>query len=166
MLLNVLDFQSVQEALDVASVGDRVYFPGGRPYVAPPEGWVIRKSIEVYGDGPGNPSSYHGTVLTPSAPVTGYPRHVFVLEAGMSGAPPQQFVAPVHIHDLQITRRMGQTGADGGDGIHFVPGQDYRLLAECSIERVAISFMGGAGIRLEGFNGGNAAVAGFHISDV
>lgn len=63
MLLNALDYPSVQASLDAARDGDRVYLPRTRrPYVVPPSGWVIRASIMIYGDGP----TTRGTMIVPS----------------------------------------------------------------------------------------------------
>lgn len=67
MLLNVKDFPSVQAALDAAAEGDRIYLPGngaGTVYSPPPtSAWKITKSLEIFGDGPGEPGSERGTSL-------------------------------------------------------------------------------------------------------
>lgn len=67
MLLNVKDYPSVQAALDAAAEGDRIYFPGngaGTVYSPPPSAaWKITKSLELFGDGPGEPGSTLGTSL-------------------------------------------------------------------------------------------------------
>ena len=73
MLINVLDFPDPASALLCAQHGDRVYFPGGFTYEAPPDGWTVDKSIEISGDGAGDvysflsPPVYDGTILTPTS---------------------------------------------------------------------------------------------------
>jgi hypothetical protein len=82
---------------------------------------------------------------------------VFQIEA----PPVAGYVGPVHIHDLQI---LGD--GTGGSGIYFDPQMANRLLAHIRVQRVRIEAVGGDGIRLHGFNGGNAAVVGDHFSDL
>ena len=47
MLLNALDFPDLGSALLCAQHGDRVYIPAGITLEAPPDGWVVDKSIEL-----------------------------------------------------------------------------------------------------------------------
>ena len=67
------DQASLDHLFEIVHDGDRIYFPyiaelgAGTPYTAPVGGWVITKSLEIYGDGPGNPANNLGTLLRPSS---------------------------------------------------------------------------------------------------
>src|SRR5882672_9304034 len=51
----------IQALFDSVSDGDRIYFPNRRTYEAPLGGWILRKSLEILGDGPGSAGGYTGT---------------------------------------------------------------------------------------------------------
>jgi hypothetical protein len=83
MLLNVADFPDqspdggldpLQAALNESRDGDRIYLPGSLRYRAPAGGWEVRKSVEIFGDGPGSadiaPETNSGTILHPHSPST------------------------------------------------------------------------------------------------
>ncbi len=153
MLLNVLDFPSVAAALAAAQDGDRVYFPGtGSPYPVPPgtpaSGWIVNRSLELFGDGPGSSSSTLGTILV-AQPGSG--NHVLTLDA--SAAQPDagglRSLANVYIHDLRILGSTTPTAKDGGSAIRFNSAEANKL-DQFRLERVAISQMAGIGIDLEG----------------
>ena len=62
----MLDYTSVQAALDAAVDGDRVYFPGQKAY-ATTTGWTISKRLGLFGDGPGGWSGSFGSILSTSS---------------------------------------------------------------------------------------------------
>lgn len=100
MLINVRDFATVQDALNAAKSGDRVYFPslaGSTPgfYQAPDGGWTINKSLEIFGDGLGDIGAGQATLIKPYIPAGTHTSnsHVFVIPSGAKS---------IHIHDLLI----------------------------------------------------------------
>lgn len=152
MLLNVLDFPTPKDALTAAVDGDSVYFPGVAPYLAPPEGWQITKSIEIFGDGPANLATERGTILKPN-PATGAPRDVFQIVPDDNTD-----LANVEIRDLSI---KGSGAA--GIGIHHL-GSTIKKLSAIRISRAVITLMGNEGISLIGFS--NPAAATGHVQGV
>jgi len=154
MLINVMDYASVQEALDAALDGDRLYFPGVQVYQAPPGGWIISKRLEIFGDGPGSPDSYDGSVLVPAGGATD---HVLVLDP-----PVGKSLNDIYIHDLKITRRPGQSGTDGGSGVRLNSSATKKI-ANLRFERVAVSYMGDSGVSLLATDGGNGALVASYI---
>lgn len=155
MLLNVLDYEDPAAAFEDAANGDRVYFPGVKPWEAPTSGWTITKSLEIFGDGPGLPAGIGGTRLMPGGPDS----DVFVLDPAPGTSLPY-----LHFHDLRITRRPEGDARDGNDGIRFSAGMN-RKLSVVRLERVAIDHLGGRGIALGGTDAGDNAVAGCQISE-
>src|SRR5947207_797085 len=115
MLLNVLDFPDPGTALLCAQHGDRMYLPGGFTFEAPPDGWTLNKSLELFGDGPGdiyptdnNITKYNGTIMTPTSAIAG-PQDAFARDVISLLSPPLpggvSFELPhVVIRDLRITR--------------------------------------------------------------
>ena len=159
MLLNVLDFTDPAAAFAVADHGDRVYFPGTREYEAPLGGWQINKGIEIFGDGPGTPTSRRGSILTPSS-ASGSANDVFVCNA----------VAPIglpniYIHDLWITRRINGPIVDGRHGIRYEPDTSNVQLSEVVFRRLRIDALGGSAIRLFGIPGTYGAVNNLLVED-
>jgi hypothetical protein len=162
LLLNVLDFPDqsgtggpdrVKAALDAAVDGDRIYLAGAWPYRAPTRGWTISKSIELFGDGPGNPDTpgaqRTGTTLLPqSAAATD---HVIRLVSPQGGE-----LNRVYIHDLCIS--SSTSSREGGDGIHYGLPDNPGKLSGLRLERLCISRMAGNGISLIGQNGGAGSV--------
>ena len=140
MLLNVLDFPTPKDALAAAIAGDSIYFPSVAPYVAPPEGWQITKSLEIFGDGPANLLTGQGTMLKPN-PATGAPRDVFQIVPDDNAD-----LANIEIRDLSIAG----SGA-AGIGIHHL-GSTIKKLSALRISRVVVSSMGSDGISLIGFS--------------
>lgn len=161
MLLNVLDFPDysatggldrLQAALAQASSGDRIYLPGIAPYRAPATGWEIRKSVELFGDGPGNPdgpaAERTGTVLLPHSAATSDHVLRLVNEPGTE-------LNRVYIHDLGIA--SSSAAREGGDGILREISGNLKV-SGLRLERLSIARLGGSGIRLLGDNGGPGAV--------
>jgi len=75
MLINIIDYPTIQAALDHANAGDRVYLGAGS-HIAPDGGWVIRESITVMGDiGPDA-----STAVAPAAGGPGRDAPVFAVE--------------------------------------------------------------------------------------
>lgn len=114
MLLNVMDFPTPQAALDAARDGDRVYFPSTRPWKAPAGGFVVRRNIEVFGDGAGAAGTTEGTTFLPQSNLI--TDHVLALQPA-SGVELEN----VFMHDIKITNWTDpNTGLPvrGGNGIH------------------------------------------------
>lgn len=157
MLINVADYPTVQDALDAARNGDRLYFPGSQVYEAPAGGWIINKRLEIFGDGPGNPDTYEGSVLVPAS--TGSPalNDVIVLDP-----PAGEDLNNVFIHDLRITRRPDQTGTDGRSGIRLLSASNKKV-SSLRLERVSISLMGGTGLSLLATDGAAGALVGLYM---
>ena len=63
MLINALDYATIQDAVAAAQDGDRLYFPGVKTWLVPAGGLVIQRNIEVFGDGPSNPGDATETNL-------------------------------------------------------------------------------------------------------
>lgn len=153
MLLNVLDFPSVEAALAAAQDGDRVYFPGtGSPYLVPlgtaSSGWVVNRSLELFGDGRGVPSSTLRTILVAQS---GSDNHVLTLDAAdvQPDAGGLRSLANVYIHDLRILGTLTPAARDGGSAIRFNSAEANKL-DQFRLERVAISQMGGVAVDLQG----------------
>lgn len=106
MLINAMDYPDLNEAIVAAEPGDRIYVPGVRRWVAPgPSGFVITKSLEIFGDGPGTPGQEDGTTFVPST------SDVFTITSEIGD------IGSVHLHDFKIKN----TGAnDGANGIRCV----------------------------------------------
>lgn len=164
MLINVLDFLGVDGAPDVAAAiatasdGDRIYFPGVRPYDAPAGGWRISKSLELFGDGPGS----SGSAIRPSPVATDA---VFILDPPINPkAPSQNLELPhVYIHDLRITSSIVGVRT-GQQGIRFESAATKKL-SELRLERLSISWLGGAGVQLHGFDADGGGVVGVGVFD-
>ena len=148
MLINVLDYldssgvPNVQAALDDANDGDRVHLPGiqvtGAPYKSPATGpWMIRRSIEVFGDGAGHVGKSGGTTIVPGGSFD-----VFCIEPPDPGPSRIEYV---HLHDFKITVAL----ATGDNGIHVKTAQ-VRSVGEVRIERVRVLNLGGNGFVFEG----------------
>ncbi len=157
MLLNVLDYETPLEALNDALDGDRVYFPAVKTWIAPENGWLISKSLEIFGDGPGDAQGNGGTRLVPGSPSG----DVFILNP--AGGPPS--LANLHFHDLRISGRMPNGGKSGRDGIRFDPVGQNRKLSTLRLERVVIDYMAGRGINLNGTDGDKNAVVACLLSE-
>jgi hypothetical protein len=147
--LNVRDFKSPAAAFAAAHDGDRIYFPSPGPYAAPAGGFVISKSLEIFGDGPGR------GVDGASSIVPDRDGNAFVLDSTVS-------VPNVHLHDLLVIRTGNAAGTRAAlrttrpdDGSSKVVG--------LRLERVSFVNVGGDAIRLDG--GAQSAVLLVTISD-
>lgn len=138
MMHNVLDYPTPKDAFAAAADGDSVYFPGTKTYEAPPEGWQVTKSLEIYGNGPGDPPTSCGTTLKPNS-ATGTTRDVFHLVPGDHAA-----LANVEFRDLAI-----QGSGAPGTAIRYLASGSSKL-SDIRITRVVISSMGSEGISLIG----------------
>jgi len=122
----VLDFPSPAAAFAAAQEGDAVHFPGIAPYTAPVGGWLIDKSLNVFGDTDGLAGSFNGTVLRaasdPNSPV------FVVTDAARK----------VHIHDLQL---LGPSGLGTGSGIQ----------CQAGVEDIALTRVFANGFAAHGF---------------
>ena len=138
MLLNALDFADLTAAIAAASDGDRIYLPGVKRWRAPAGGWQITKSLQIFGDGPGDPGTRIGTVLEPAA----LGSDVFVLTppAGANA------LGPVYLHDLMIANREAVT-PDGKNAIN-IPLAPSQTLHSLRLERVAVINMSLEGLYL------------------
>ena len=153
MLVNVLDYPDAATAIEAATEGDRVYFPGVRNYDAPAAGWQITKSLELFGDGCGSGNGNDGTVLRSDPNPT---NAVFVLNAAASGD-----LSQVYVHDLCIT--PPGPARSSKEGIRLVSGPVAKL-SELRLERVVIRKMD-VGLSLQGANATAGAVVGVAIYD-
>src|SRR5262245_1363125 len=148
-----------------AKDGDRIHLHGPGPFVAPQGGWVIRRSIEILGDGPGKERGGSSTVLRPySNGSSDQNDPVIVLD--LSEAPAEGILEYVHIHDLQIGRGSSPTAnVATSNGISFIQGKnENKFLTRLRIERVAVVDMANDGIHLEG-QSGKYGITGVSIVD-
>jgi hypothetical protein len=149
MLLNVLDYQSPQAALDAADNGDRIYFPAVAPYIAPLGGWKIIKSLELFGDGMG--ISNFGSIL----------------RAFDKDSPVIEVVTParnVCLRELQLQR--GGTGTGTGVGVLCRSTSSNPTTAiGLRLRGLSVNGFPSHGIHLEGLNA-SARISSVAIHDI
>ena len=133
-----LDFADLTAAIAAASDGDRIYLPGVKRWRAPAGGWQITKSLQIFGDGPGDPGTRIGTVLEPAA--LGSDAFVLTPPAGANA------LGPVYLHDLMIANREAVT-PDGKNAIN-IPLAPSQTLHSLRLERVAVINMSLEGLYL------------------
>ncbi len=144
-------------ALFSAANGDRVHIPGPATITASAS-WVIKTSIEVYGDGRGTSESTNATVLTTSG---NFP--ILTLDPSLT----TNGLEHVYIHDLQI---LGPWSSGGqpyptSNGIHFDNSTPTgKHLSYLRLQRLLIKGMANDGIDLIPA-GGSAYVIAPHIMD-
>ena len=140
-LTNLLGSQS---QIGTVADGDRIHIHGqpGRPYIAPPGGWFIRKSLEILGDGMGEHSANGDTSTILKAPGSD---PVFVIDATLLST--DEVLENVHIHDLQITHAGAPSSSPTSNGIRY-DSSNSTWLSQLRIERVWVHGMGGDGIHL------------------
>ncbi len=167
VLINILDHvrdpsaatagAAIQGVLDDTQHGDKVWFPAVFTYTAPQGGWKIRKSLEIYGDGPGGLTSSTGTVLKPYAgsPPSGGGNDVFVFDFPGS-------IRNVHIHDLAISGLSGASKT-GRSALRYVSGTG-RSLSNLQLNRLLIADLNGDAISLIGAS--DSHVPGVNVFDV
>lgn len=150
--------QRLTNALANARNGDRIHVNAPGPYTAPPGGWRIKRSIELFGDGPGHDFTNSGSVL--AAGNTSDP----VLVLDVSTTPDNDGLQNLYIHDLQI--RGLYVSAPNSNGIVFDNTADStRLLANLRLARVTINDMGNDGFHLAAANIGKGAIVGLTMID-
>lgn len=130
MQLNVLDYASVQAALDAADDGDRIYFPGLQRYTTT-TGWAIPKRLTLFGDGPGSWTSGSGSILVSSHATA----PLFAIASGVSG---------VEIRDMQL---LGPGGIGSSAGILCLASPSHQT-QDISLSRLFIADFPGHGIDL------------------
>lgn len=155
---SALDYPDVQSALDACSDGDRLHLPARRvdgapaPYRAPRGGWIVRTSVEIYGDGMGLAGDHSGTSVTPFS----LSDPVFVLK------PPLRHL---YMHDLKIRNdRTPQRRHPGNHGVTCTtePGEKATNI---TVERVLLSNLGDDAFHFEAANASDAAIIFLRIKD-
>lgn len=143
MLINALDYPNLHEAILAAEPGDRIYVPGVKRWEAPLSlGWVIAKSLEIFGDGVGTPGQPDGTTFVPSGSGSGDNVFTITTEVGEVGS--------VYLHDFKITKAAG--GSDGANGIRCVtPNFD---LGSLRLERITVLSRKNHGFLIDGTGSG------------
>lgn len=138
MRLNVRDFATPEDAIAAASPGDRIYFPNrnysgtANYYAAPAGGYQIKKPLEIYGDGPGDPSDSSGTAFTASGT-----SDVFVVT-------PTANLSYVYFHDFKI-----HASANNRHGISCSVGTG-QIVSAIRLERVNVYQMADTAFRFVG----------------
>lgn len=135
MRINALEYPTLQDALDDARDGDRIYLPAGT-YFAPADGFRIRKQIELYGEGPGGAGG--GTILKPASSDSTYP--VLSVDPTGLGA-----LENLYLHDFQIAGPSEGHGFLCGDP---EGGQGTDKVARLRIERVLVTDFVGVGFAM------------------
>ncbi len=148
MKLSVLDFATPKEAFDRARDGDRIYFPGRYVgYEAPPGGFKINRSIEVYGDGMCDNGAPTGSVVygdrqetPPDPPTYG---DAFLVDVPTGSVP----MGPVYFHDFKVSACQ--------NGILCQLASAQKKLQSLTADRVNVFNATEHGFRLEGFSSAN-----------
>jgi hypothetical protein len=154
------DSTSFTSALGNAQDGDRIHLSAGT-YRAPSGGWVVRRSIELFGDGAGDVAA-GSTRLKPNSDS----QPVLVLKPPDSGGSGN--LENVYIHDLQI-RPDSPPGSysSTGHGIFWEQqGSTGRNLGTLRLSRVYIRDMRGDGINLIGSDTYQTYAVGVTLADV
>ena len=144
-----------------AADGDRIHIASGI-YRAPANGWFIRRSLELFGDGAGDLAG-SATRLKPFQ--DGHP--VLVLKTpDRTGT---NFLENVFIRDLQIRQDAKPTVfARGGNGIVWqqLAGTRQRNIGNLRLARLMIANMAGDGINLTASDSADTYLVGASITDV
>jgi hypothetical protein len=121
--------------------------------LAPPGGWRIKRSIELFGDGAGravfqDPKHTSSTMLRPAS--TRDP----VLVLDLSEVPTRQSLWNVFLHDLQIGQIVNVPAplSPMSDGIQLKI-VDEKTVCNLRLARLFVYAMGNDGIHLEGKDG-------------
>src|SRR5688572_6446928 len=96
MLVNAMDYDTIELALQAAQNGDRLYFPS-KVWVVPVGGLVITRNIELFGDGASNPGDDFGTTFVPADNNSDV--IVFAPEPGVE-------LQSVYLHDFKVRDRF------------------------------------------------------------
>ena len=148
-LLNVRDYPSPAAAIAAARDGDRVWFPSPGPYAAPPGGFLISKSLELFGDGMGN------GLTGASSVVPDRDGNAFVLDSTVT-------LHNIHVHDLLVIRTGDAPGSRAALRLALPESGEHKL-SGLRIERVAFVNLAGDAIALEG--GAQSAILLVSITD-
>jgi hypothetical protein len=147
--------QRLTNALLNAQNGDRIHVHAGGPYVAPPGGWRIKRSIDLYGDGAGR-AIFQDAGARPPRSTLLVPRTTSdpVLVLDLSEVPAGQSLWNVHVHDLQIAQvgRVPAAAHPTSNGIHLKI-ENEKLFNNLQLSRLFVYGMGNDGIHLEGKDG-------------
>jgi hypothetical protein len=144
--------QRLTNALLNAQNGDRIHVQSPGPYFAPPGGWRIKRSVELFGDGAGKPvfqdPKLTSTILRPAS--TNDP----VLVLDLSEVPKEQSLWSVYVHDLQISQTVNVPAPAGpmSNGI-YLKITENKTVGNLRLARLFIYGMGHDGIHLEGKDG-------------
>src|SRR5262245_19502996 len=144
--------QRLTNALLNAQNGDRIHVQSPGPYFAPPGGWRIKRSIELFGDGAGRPvlqdPQQTATMLRPAT--TNDP----VLVLDLSEVPVKQSLWNLYVHDLQIGQTVTVPAPAGprSNGVYLKITED-KTLGNLRLARLYVYGMGNDGIHLEGKDG-------------
>src|SRR5262249_26235450 len=145
--------QRLVNALLNAEQGDRIHVQSPGPYVAPPGGWRIKRSLELYGDGAGRAmfqdrGRHTGTLLQPHS--TSDP----VLVLDLSEVPVGQSLWNVYLHDLQIGQEVNvpAPASPSSNGV-YLKITDEKTVGHLRLSRLFVYGMGNDGIHLEGRDG-------------
>ena len=149
-LLNVRDYPSPAAAIEAAKDGDRIYFPSPGPYLAPPGGWKISKSLEIFGDGVGNGTRTSGSALVARA---GAGNNVFFLDAS------SQTLYNISFRDLFLV----SPDTASGDAIHAVINDATHKIAGLRFDAVTCRGPFANGIHIDG--GAQQAILLVRIAD-
>jgi len=149
--LSVVDYAKPEDAIGAALDGDRVYFPAYLgPYVPPPGGYKITKSIEIFGDGAGASDNVTGTLFQPNADNS----DVFVVD-------PSAAAVMVRFRGFTVTTG----GAAGGSAIACRISGTQNNVRALVVERVSAFNLAGDLIHFEGAALDNSTVERAVISD-
>ena len=146
-------YATVEAAISAASPGDRIYIKKGT-YTAPAGGYVISKSLEIFGDGPGG-AVFAGTPGTLLEGAVGSTTPVIKIDVDGN---PDAALRNVYIHDLQITQLTSNGGIPApfdtmNSGVYCKITSSSKSLGDFHLARLFIYGMGGDGIHLEGLDG-------------
>jgi hypothetical protein len=137
------DTTSFRIALNAAQNGDRIHLQAGS-YVGPAGGWHIKRSIELFGDGPGEKQG-SATVLKPAS------NSDPVLVLDLAETPAKGVLENIYIHDLQVRQdKRPESPSDRSDGITWLGSGLERNLLDLRLARLYIANMGNDGIHLVG----------------
>ncbi len=140
MLLNVFDYHMrLEEALDAAADGDRIYLPRGT-YHAPANGWKVTKAVEIFGDGPGQANDWSGTTLN------GNDANSDVL---VIAPPVNTTLGSISIHDIKIKQPSPLGQRFGKSGISCVMSDPGQAIESLRLARVVVQNLTGNAFSLD-----------------
>jgi hypothetical protein len=147
--------QRITNALLNAVDGDRIHIASPGTYIAPAGGWILKKSLEIYGDGVGNQIDPQATFLRPADDSN----PVLVIQSDSASS---SMLENLYIHDLQIGQNVwpGPTTLKSNSyGIYYSQGSSTKDLVTLRLERLFINGMANDGIHLDGDSRGITGVS-------